>query len=383
MCEVNAPPGTRVEKIPLAGPDAAFMAQALAQAARGLGRTAPNPPVGCVVVRGGDIVGRGFHSRAGEPHAEVFALREAGEQARGAAAYVTLEPCGHFGRTPPCADALIGAGVARVVVAALDPDPRVSGAGVRRLRAAGLDVTLGVLEDEATAQQAGFRSLVARGRPWVVAKYAMTLDGKIAALRADGTPEGRGAVTGEQARERVMRWRDEQDAIAVGSGTLLADDPALTTRGVPGGRDPRPVVFDRRARTPLTARVWRPGAVLVTSPSADARAHAAAGVQVLRAATLPEALRGLGRLEISSLLLEGGSGLLGAFLAAGLVDEVRALIAPRLLGAGLPPLDGPLRPMGQAEALSHLRVETLGPDVLISGLLNRVPRLQRAAAREE
>ena len=167
--------------------DTKFMHEALGLAEQGLGRTAPNPPVGCVIVQGGEIVGRGFHLQAGEPHAEVFALREAGEKARRATVYVTLEPCSHFGRTPPCADTLIEAGVSRVVVAALDPNPRVGGRGVERLRAAGTEVVMGVLANEAIRQQAGFRSLIVRGRPWVVYKYAMTLDGRVAALSPTNT----------------------------------------------------------------------------------------------------------------------------------------------------------------------------------------------------
>ncbi|EYB69543.1 riboflavin biosynthesis protein RibD [Deinococcus phoenicis] len=349
------------------------MALALEEAARGLGRTAPNPPVGCVLVRGGAVVGRGFHPAAGEPHAEVFALREAGEQARGAAAYVTLEPCSHLGRTPPCVAALIAAGVSRVVVAALDPNPRVAGRGVGRLRAAGTEVVVGVREAEAVRQQAGFRALITRGRPWVVYKYAVTLDGKVAARG-----EGNGAVTAAGARARVMRWRNELDAVAVGVGTVLADDPRLTTRGVAGGRDPRPVIFDRRARTPLSARALRPGTVVVTAPDTDTAPLEDAGATIVRAATLPGALRGLGQLHLSSLLLEGGPTLASAFFAEGLVDEVRALIAPKLLGAGLAPLNGPPRGMADAAALRAVQLESLGPDVLVTGLLNDIPRLGAA-----
>ncbi|MFC6617903.1 bifunctional diaminohydroxyphosphoribosylaminopyrimidine deaminase/5-amino-6-(5-phosphoribosylamino)uracil reductase RibD [Deinococcus radiophilus] len=237
----------------------------------------------------GEVVGRGFHPRAGEPHAEVFALREAGEQARGATAYVTLEPCSHFGRTPPCADALIAAGIARVVVAARDPNPQVDGRGIERLRAAGMEVTSGVLEAEAVRQQAGFRARMEKGRPHVIYKYAMTLDGKVAAVDDAGQTEANGAVSGPEARARVMQWRDECDAIAVGVGTVLTDDPRLTTRGVPGGRDPRPVIFDRAARTPPSARALREGAVVVTLPHADASALASVGVTILPAATLEEA----------------------------------------------------------------------------------------------
>ncbi|PNY82863.1 bifunctional diaminohydroxyphosphoribosylaminopyrimidine deaminase/5-amino-6-(5-phosphoribosylamino)uracil reductase RibD [Deinococcus koreensis] len=346
------------------------MALALAEAARGLGRTAPNPPVGCLIVRGREVVGCGFHPKAGEPHAEVFALREAGVRARGATAYVTLEPCSHHGRTPPCAEALIAAGVARVVVAALDPNPRVSGQGVRRLRDAGIDVALGVLEDLATRQQAGFRSLITRGRPWVVAKYAMTLDGKVAAAG-----EGNGSVSSEAARARVMGWRNELDAIAVGSGTVLADDPALTVRGVDGGRNPRPVVFDRTGRLPPGARALRPETVLVTAPTTHAAACEDSGMTVVRADDLPGALGALGSLNLSSLLLEGGPTLLSAFFAAGLVDEVRVFLAPKLLGAGLSPLTTPLRAMSDARALEDVTVEPLGPDVLVTGYLSPIPRL--------
>lgn len=342
--------------------DAEWMRQALTEAARALGRTSPNPPVGCVIVQRGEVVGRGFHPKAGEPHAEVFALREAGEQARGATAYVTLEPCSHFGRTPPCADALIRAGVRRVVAAAQDPHPQVSGRGLEKLRAAGIEVEVGLLEAEAVRQQAGFRSLLTRGRPHVVYKYAATLDGKVAACG-----EANGPVSGPEARARLMTWRSETDAIAVGAGTVLTDDPQLTARGVPGGRDPRPVIFDRRGRVSPQARSLRAGSVLVTGPRTEAGAFEERGVTVLRAESLPGALRQLGELGLSTLLLEGGPTLASAFLGAGLIDEVRAFVAPKLLGAGLSPLQGPERSMHAALPLRDLRVELLGPDVLIHG----------------
>lgn len=354
-------------------PDTAMMDEALSQAARGLGRTSPNPPVGCVLAQGDKVVGRGFHPRAGEPHAEVFALREAGEQARGATAYVTLEPCSHFGRTPPCADALIAAGVARVVIATLDPSPQVGGQGARRLRAAGLDVSVGLGEAQALRQQAGFRSLVTRARPWVVAKYAMTLDGKVAAAG-----EGNGVVSGPAAQARTMQWRDELDAIAVGRGTLLADNPQLTVRGPAQGRSPRPVIFDRQGRTPLNARALRPGAVLVTAPGTDARRYEDAGVTVLHAGALPDALSALGALDLSTLLLEGGPTLLSAFFAQGLVDELRVFIAPKLLGEGLSPLASPSRAMQFAQPLRDVTTSTLGPDLLVTGLLSDIPRLPAA-----
>ncbi|MDV6374791.1 bifunctional diaminohydroxyphosphoribosylaminopyrimidine deaminase/5-amino-6-(5-phosphoribosylamino)uracil reductase RibD [Deinococcus arenicola] len=367
MYTENAPPGRVAAAL---STDERWMTLALDLAARGLGRTTPNPPVGCVIVQGEEAVGLGFHPRSGEPHAEIFALRGAGARAPGATAYVTLEPCSHHGRTPPCTDALITSGVRRVVVAALDPNPAVAGCGVQALRGAGIDVTVGVLEERATRQQAGFRSLIVRGRPWVVAKYAMTLDGKVAAR-----DEGNGAVSGAAARARAMTWRNTLDAVAVGSGTLHSDDPALTTRGVPGGRDPRPVVFDRRARSGPQGRAWRPGSVLVTAPDTDTSAFEALGVTVVRAATPLEALTGLGCLSISSLLLEGGPTLLSAVLDAGLVDEVRVFIAPKLLGRGLSPLTSPARRMHEAQQLRDVTVETLGPDVLVIGLLSDIPCL--------
>ena len=363
----NAPPIRAAATLP---DDERWMTLALAQAANGLGRTTPNPPVGCVIVQSDEVVGLGFHPRAGEPHAEVFALRGAGPHSRGATVYVTLEPCNHHGRTPPCTDALIASGVRRVVVAALDPNPRVVGRSVQALRDSGIDVAVGVMEAQALRQQAGFRSLIVRGRPWVVAKYAMTLDGKVAA-----PGEGNGAISGAAARAQAMIWRNELDAIAVGSGTLLSDDPVLTTRGISGGRDPRVVVFDRRARSSLQARAWRPGSILVTSPRAASSAFEGAGMTVVQAETTTSALTQLGNLGISSLLLEGGPTLLSAFLDAGLVDEVQVFIAPKLLGYGLSPLTSPARHMHEAQELRDVSVETLGPDVLVTGLLSDIPRL--------
>ena len=350
------------------------MREALGLAQNGVGRTAPNPPVGCLVVQDGTVVGRGFHPKAGAPHAEIFALREAGERASGSAVYVTLEPCSHHGRTPPCADALIGAGVHRVVMATLDPNPAVSGRGVEKLRAAGIAVDVGVLEEEAVRQQSGFRSLVTWGRPWVALKYAMTLDGKVATLSGDSR-----WVTGEGARALVHRWRNELDAIAVGSGTALADQPALTTRGVDGGRDPVRVVFDRRGRADPGAAVLGPGSILVTGIETASALHEVRGTHVLRADSAGEALTALGTLGLSTLLLEGGPALVGTFLEADLVDEVRVFIAPKVLGAGRAPLDAPTPMlMTHARDLIDLQVQQVGPDVLISGLLHAIPSLERS-----
>lgn len=352
--------------------DETWMRRALEQAALGLGRTSPNPPVGCVLVRDGVEVGRGYHSRAGELHAEAVVLHEARDAARGATAYVTLEPCSHHGRTPPCAAALVQAGVKRVVVAALDPDPRVAGRGVAYLEAAGVDVSFGLLEEDALRQQAGFRSLVTRGRPWVVYKTAMTLDGKVATTSGNSR-----WVSGEAARGLVHRWRNEHDAVAVGSGTVLADDPHLTTRGVPGGRDARPVVFDRRGRTPLSAQLVRTGSILVTHPDVDEAPYVARGMAVIKAGELTDALHALGKLNISSVLLEGGAALAGAFLQGGLVDEVRWFVAPKLLGAGLPPLSAPTpERMTEAKNLQNVCTRQIGEDLLVCGDLTAIPRLE-------
>ena len=350
------------------------MREALVLAQRGVGRTAPNPPVGCVIVQGGAVIGRGFHPKAGEPHAEIFALGEAGERARGSTVYVTLEPCSHHGRTPPCVNALIAAGVARVVVAALDPNPLVGGHGVKKLRAAGIDVEIGIHEQEAVAQQAGFRSLVTQGRPWVVLKYAMTLDGKVATVNGDSR-----WVTGEAARTLVHSWRNELDAIAVGSGTVLADRPALTTRDIENGRNPVRVVFDRRGRTDPCSPTLGSGSVLVTSDATSKAPYTDQGIRVLRASSVQEALPLLGGLGLSTLLLEGGPALVGTFLKADLIDEVRAFVAPKVLGAGRSPLDSPTPTlMGQAFDLADLQVLQVGPDVLIQGRLHAVPTLERS-----
>ena len=356
------------------------MREALGLAARALGRTSPNPSVGCVVTHGHTIVGRGFHPRAGEPHAEVFALRDAGDHARGATAYVTLEPCAHFGRTPPCADALIQSGVKRVVIAALDPNPNVAGRGARKLRDAGIDVTVGVLHDEAAQQQAGFRSLVTRRRPWVVYKYAATLDGKVAATTGDSQ-----WVSGPAARALVHRWRNELDAVAVGIGTVLSDNPRLTTRGVTNGRDARPVVFDSAARTPTGAHVAREGSVIVVHPgkaAPDATVRLRnRGVTVVEAEELQHALGELARLDIGTVLLEGGPRLASKLFALGLIDEVRAFIAPKLLGAGLSPLGAHhAERMTDARDLNAVTVTQVGADVLVSGFLNAIPTLSAEAS---
>lgn len=355
------------------------MERALALAERGRGRVSPNPMVGCVLARDGAVVGEGWHRRAGEPHAEVEALRAAGARARGATAYVTLEPCNHHGRTPPCTEALIDAGVARVVVATLDPNPVTDGRGVARLRAAGLDVEVGVKRREAEAQTEAFRVAQREGRPWVLYKTAMTLDGKIA------TRTGRSRwITGPRARQRVQRWRDELDAVAVGVNTVLLDDPQLTAR-VDGGRTPLKVVFDSVARTPPTARLFEPDAggeparvvLFVTdrasphrlAPLQERGAEVVSVPAVRGRAEVRSALASLAQRDVTSLLLEGGGTLAWGFFEAQAVDRVAWFIGPKLLGGGgASPLGGlGVARMEDALQLSEVATETIDSDLLVTG----------------
>ncbi len=369
--------------------DVRHLRRALALAERGRGTTHPNPMVGCVIARGVETVAEGWHERAGGPHAEAAALAAAGQGARGTTAYVTLEPCAHHGRTPPCADALIAAGVARVVFASPDPDPRVAGAGEARLRAAGVEVVAGALRDEADALNAAYLTHRRLGRPWVRYKTAMTLDGKIA------TRTGRSRwITGPAARAMVHRWRHQADAVAVGINTLLQDDPALTTRlegdDAPG-RTARKVVFDAIARTPVTARVFDDGpdgaparVTIVVGPDApDGRTAAleARGAHVLRVPAVqgrPDvgaALHALAEDDVVELLLEGGGTLAWSFLAAGAIDRVAWFVAPKLVGGrGASPLAGlGVAGMEAAHALQNAQVRRVGDDLLIEGDLAQRP----------
>jgi len=357
-----------------------YMHRALTLARRGLGRTHPNPAVGAVIVREGHIVGEGFHPKAGEPHAEIFALRQAGEAARGATMYVTLEPCVHHGRTPPCVDAIIEAGIAEVHIATLDPNPVVHGKGVEKLRAAGIRVYVGEGEQEARALTEGFAYWIHHRRPWVVAKYAMTLDGKIA------TRTGHARwITGPEARRWVHELRDTIDAILVGRGTVEADDPQLTTR-LPDREHvhhPLRIVLDSRGRAPLTARVFSPElpgrTVLATTsaiPTERRRRLEAQGVSVwvLPAddqgrVDLSALLERLGQEGITTLLVEGGATVLGSFWDQGLIHKVHALIAPRIFGGpGPSPIAGRgVARADQAPKLTRVQLAQLGEDVLLTG----------------
>jgi len=330
--------------------DHVHMAHALRLAALGLHTTQPNPRVGCIVARGETVLGTGWHQRAGEPHAEVHALREAGDSARGATAYVTLEPCAHHGRTPPCADALIAAGVGRVVIAHEDPFDKVDGAGIERLRAAGITVQVGLMRDAARELNIGFFSRIERGRPWVRVKLAMSLDGRTAL--ADGSSKW---ITGEAARADVQRWRARASAILSGSGTVLADDPHLTVR-LPGGQafvPPLRAILDTRLRTPANAHVLDASAptVIFHAPDVPVPAHLEpASRSAIRrdehgGLDLRAALHWLARHDVNEVHVEAGPVLCGALLAAGLADELLIYVAPVLLGhtgrpmLHLPPLD--------------------------------------------
>jgi diaminohydroxyphosphoribosylaminopyrimidine deaminase/5-amino-6-(5-phosphoribosylamino)uracil reductase len=358
--------------------DSRFMQLALMLGRRGLGRTWPNPAVGAVIVKDGVIVGRGWTQPGGRPHAEVEALRRAGEAARGATLYATLEPCSHFGKSPPCADAIIAAGLARVVSAIEDPNPEVAGQGHARLRAAGIAVDVGVGAVEAARDHAGHFRRIRDGRPHVILKLAVSSDDRIGGK--DGKPV---AVTGEAARSRVHLLRAQCDAILVGIGTVLADDPLLTCR-LPGmaAESPVRVVLDRALRLPGTSRLVHSAREtplwVMTSSLSEAPAAmklGAAGAQVLRVATttspppgldLAAVLRALAGKGITRLLVEGGSRVASSFVAAGLVDEVWLLRGPEPIGeGGIAALDAlPLTAITGSPGLKVRASEQLGQDTL-------------------
>ncbi|MBI5330407.1 MAG: bifunctional diaminohydroxyphosphoribosylaminopyrimidine deaminase/5-amino-6-(5-phosphoribosylamino)uracil reductase RibD [Betaproteobacteria bacterium] len=314
------------------------MAHALRLAERGLNTTTPNPRVGCVIVRDGVVAGEGWHERAGEPHAEVHALRQAGERARGATAYVTLEPCSHHGRTPPCANALIDAGVARVVAAMRDPNPQVAGGGIALLTLAGVNAQAGLLEAAARELNPGFISRMTRARPWVRVKTASSLDGRTALLNGESK-----WITGAAARQDVQLLRARACALLTGVGTVLADDPQMNVRGVETPRQPLRVILDGRLRTPPVARILAGGGVLLAcAAEAEAGRRAALEAAGAECLCLPAAdarinlaalLAELGRRGVNELHVEAGATLNGALLEAGLVDEWVAYLAPLVLGS--------------------------------------------------
>jgi diaminohydroxyphosphoribosylaminopyrimidine deaminase/5-amino-6-(5-phosphoribosylamino)uracil reductase len=363
-----------------------FMRRALELAEHGRGLTSPNPMVGAVLVAdGGEIAGEGFHARAGGPHAEIEALRAAGSRARGATLYVTLEPCSHQGRTPPCAPAVIAAGVARVVASIGDPNPQVSGNGFDALRAAGIEVVVGVGAVEAERQNRAFLTAMRERRPHVTLKAGMTLDGKIADLHGVSR-----WITGEVARRHAHRLRSESDAIVVGIGTVLRDDPELTVRlGQPWPREPLRVVLDTAARTPVGARLiraGRPGAAVIAvgagAPEPRVRALTATGATVVSCGTrdgrvdLGALLGELFAREVRAVLVEGGGEVHGAFLDAGLVDRVAMFAAPLLIGGrgATSVVAGAGRELKSAVRLGGFSVTPLGDDLLVEADVVRGPQ---------
>ncbi len=363
--------------------DSFYMARALHLAEKGRYSTHPNPRVGCVIVADGCVVGEGWHIRAGEPHAEVYALRQAGEQARGATAYVTLEPCSHFGRTPPCADALVTAGVSRVVVAMQDPNPQVAGRGLQRLREAGLQVVCGLLEAEARTLNAGFVKRMETGLPLVRVKLAMSLDGRTA--MANGESQW---ITGPAARREVQRLRAGSSVVLSGADTVLADHARLTVRPEELGLDevqralavsrpPLRVLVDGQLRVPLHLPFYQAGPALVATRSGQPGAEAIrrAGHEVLELPDrdghpdLEALLQALARQGANEVLVEAGPRLAGAFARQQLVDEFRIFMAPKLLGSlARPLLDWPLEHMAGAPALSITGIRAVGQDWQITAI---------------
>ncbi|MDO4637928.1 MAG: bifunctional diaminohydroxyphosphoribosylaminopyrimidine deaminase/5-amino-6-(5-phosphoribosylamino)uracil reductase RibD [Lautropia sp.] len=370
--------------------DRRAMQRAIDLAWRGAHTTMPNPRVGCVIVRDGEQVGEGWHQRAGEPHAEVLALQQAGDRAWGATVYVTLEPCAHHGRTPPCADRLVQAGVARVIAAMEDPNPLVNGQGLARLRAAGIDVRCGLLADEARMLNEGFVSRMQRGRPWLRLKVASSLDGFIA------LPDGRSQwITGQAARADGHEWRARASAILTGSGTVLADNPALTVRHVSVERQPVRVLVDARLQVSAHAKVFGPGeswVVHARPPEWPDDGHrqrlADRGVRLVylpsadgRHVDLPALMTMMAEAGFNEVHVEAGAGLNAALIQAGCVDEILLYMAPALLGQGKLAFGLPAVPdLAQRYRLAWHEITPVGEDVRMR--LRVLPALSSTAAGE-
>jgi diaminohydroxyphosphoribosylaminopyrimidine deaminase/5-amino-6-(5-phosphoribosylamino)uracil reductase len=353
--------------------DSRLMEEALALAESALGFSSPNPAVGCVIVAGDKIVGRGATATGGRPHAEAVALAKAGAKARGATAYVSLEPCAHFGQTPPCANALVDAGIKRVVIGCGDPFPKVRGKGIAILRKAGIAVTLGVMEDECRRTNEGFFTRVDKGRPMLTLKLAMTLDGRIATASGDSQ-----WVSGEESRALVHRWRRYSDAVMVGAGTVIADNPRLTCRE-DGGRDPYRVIIDAKLRCDPRSRVFTErssaSSILVTSPANYAAAQERYGsekTEVLAMKTIRDEialaplLHEFGQRGWNRIMLEGGAHLAASALRQRVVDRMAFFVAPKILGGGLSAIEGlGFLKMKDSIGLDDLEVWQIGNDLLV------------------
>ena len=359
-------------------PDEKFMRFALELARRGVGKTSPNPMVGAVLVKGGEVIGAGFHEKAGAPHAEAAALLDAGEKARGAVLYVNLEPCAHYGRTPPCTEAIINAGIKKVVISMTDPNPLVCGEGIRRLREAGLEVLSGLLEDEARRLNEAFIKYITTGKPFLMLKAAMTLDGKIAAKSGNSK-----WISGESSRSFAHELRSISDGVIVGIDTVLQDDPLLDVRLEGFYRNPARIIADSRGRLPLESRIVKTAAgiktILATTEQADKAKLAAlesAGVEIIRfpakngRVDLQALIQRLGEMEMSLLLSEGGGSLNYSFLAENLADKIHFFIAPKLFGGKDAPT--PLQGEGitdpdEAWLVEDIEIKQFDQDLLITG----------------
>jgi diaminohydroxyphosphoribosylaminopyrimidine deaminase / 5-amino-6-(5-phosphoribosylamino)uracil reductase len=352
--------------------DTIFMNEAISLARQAIGRTAPNPSVGALVVKDGRVVGRGFHPQAGKPHAEIYALEEAGEHAHGAVLYVTLEPCAHFGKTPPCTDAVMKAGISRVVVGAVDPNPIVAGKGIERLKRAGITVDVGACAQECTDLIAWYAFWIRNSRPYVILKAAITLDGRVASSTGDSQ-----WISSEESRRHVHELRNRVDGLIVGIGTVLKDDPLLTCR-IEGGRDPMRIVLDPQFEIPADAKCLGDGSLVFTAGSSAARPEITArGPEIVRikadpAGLLPWAslLEHLGKMGLHCVMVEGGSGIYSSLLRSGLVDKLLFFIAPKILGGGLPLVDWG-SPSRIADSLKVVitKVGLSGGDIIAEGKL--------------
>ena len=360
--------------------DEQYMHRALDLARKGKGRTSPNPMVGAVVVQDGRVVGEGYHAQAGGPHAEAVALEAAVGAARGADLYVTLEPCCHHGRTPPCTDLIISAGIRRVVIPAVDPNPLVSGRGLERLRAAGIVVELGLLSEDATTLNEAFTKFIKTRTPFVILKAAVSLDGKIATRTGDSR-----WISGERSRHLVHQLRDQVDAVIAGIGTIRCDDPRLTTRLSEGGRDPIRIIVDGLGPLPLNAKVFQTGspsptwlAVGADAPRERLEAMRSRGITVIEAGgsqgrvRLAHLLKCLGEREVTSVMIEGGEGIFTSAIEEGIIDKVLLFVAPLLVGGKTAPtLFGGvgIEHLAQALRLRRPRIEQLDGDLLVEGYL--------------